>query len=69
MCADIAYGELVFFSLLIQPVDDKLHSTHIYRVLQKVSSYLLYNIYLCREKTSFETVETSETLWKGKSRA
>jgi len=41
----VAYGEFVFLSLLIQPADDKLHSSHIYRALQKVSSYLLYNIY------------------------
>lgn len=45
VCVGTAYEGFVFLSLLIQPVDEKLHSSHIYRALQKVSSYFLSNIY------------------------
>lgn len=44
VCVGIAYEGFVFLSLLIQSVDEKLHSSHIYRALQKVTSYFLSNI-------------------------
>lgn len=61
-----AYEGFVFLSLLIQSLDEKLHSSHIYRALQKVTSYFLSNIPKVG-KTSFEIVEMSKTLYKSKS--
>lgn len=40
----IVYERFVFLSLLIQPVDEKMHPLHIYRALQNVTSYFLSNI-------------------------